>query len=43
MRRLALNDTARDRLAKVLAWVLIAVIVVCVVIVVVVLAQQDPR
>ena len=38
--RLALSETARKRLARILAGVLIAVIVVCVVIVVVALIKQ---
>lgn len=40
VRRLALSETARDRLARVVAWSLIAVIVVCVVIVIVALAKR---
>jgi hypothetical protein len=42
LRRLALSETARNRLAHILAGVLIAVIVVCVVIVVVALIKQGP-
>ncbi len=40
VRRLALSETARDRLACIVAWLLIAVIVVCVVIVVLALARR---
>ncbi len=40
MRRLALSETARQRLARVAVWVLIAVIVVCVVIVLIALIKQ---
>jgi hypothetical protein len=42
MRRLALSETARDRLAHVVAGLLIAVIVVCVVIVILALMKQGP-
>lgn len=40
MRRLTLSEKARDRLAKVVVWILIAIIVVCVVIVIVALAKR---
>lgn len=40
IRRLALSETARDKLAQVVAGLLIAVIVVCAVIVVVALAKR---
>jgi hypothetical protein len=43
MRRLALGESARDRLAHVVAGLAIAVIVVCVVIVVLALAKQGTR
>lgn len=39
-RRLALSEQARNRLARIVAWLLIAVIVVCVVIVIVARARQ---
>lgn len=42
MGRLALSETARDRLAHVVAGLLIAVIVVCVAIVVLALAKHGP-
>jgi len=42
MGRLALSETARDRLAHAVAGVLIAVIVVCAVIVVLALAKNGP-
>lgn len=39
-RRLTLNEQACDRLARIVAWLLIAIVVVCVVIVVVALARR---
>lgn len=39
-RRLALSEKARDRLARVIAWILIAIILACVVIVIVALARR---
>ncbi|BBY01037.1 excalibur calcium-binding domain-containing protein [Mycobacterium seoulense] len=42
MRRLALSEAARGRLARVVAEVLVAVIVVCVVIVILALLKQGP-
>src|ERR1700739_1963256 len=42
LRRLALSETARDKLAHVVAEVLIAIIVVCVVIVILALLKQGP-
>lgn len=42
MRRPALSETARDRLARVVAGLLVAVIVVCVVIVIVALMKHAP-
>jgi hypothetical protein len=41
-RRLTLSQAARDKLAHIVAGVLIAVIVVCVVIVILALAKQGP-
>jgi hypothetical protein len=42
LRRLSLSEAARDRLARVVAWLLIAVIVVCVVLVVYALTKRVP-
>lgn len=42
LRRLALSETARDRLARIAAELLVAVIVVCVVIVILALMKQGP-
>lgn len=41
-RRLILSEKARDRLARIAAWLLMAIIVVCLVIVIVALAKGLP-
>lgn len=40
MRRVTLSENPRERVARVVAWLLIAVIIVCVVIVIVALAKR---